>query len=505
MLKTTQGIDQALTCAQHSGGIAVKRRLASYKILITWMIILLLGGCAPKVPAAQEPFVSPDPKENKVTLTLYFGNDNADGLVMEQRDLVRRGESLESLAIQELIKGPQGGGKRTIPAESKLRSVKVENGIAYVDFSKEMQSKHWGGTAGESMTVGSVVYTLTELPGIKKVQFLIEGKTEEAIWGHGMTNEPIGRGNMPIDASAAANPPPGAGPITAQVWKDRSPTLAGEVRAMATGSFSAKQTELAVAAGDRLYLYAKTSEGFKLLSEQKLERYVTALASGDLDGDGLDELIMVGASSGNWNSSVPGFISVYEWQGSNFTRTIDQSHGKVPLNAVGAMDITADGKAEILVSNDNGMWVFTMDQPAHLKQLHALSRFAGLVSTYKDASGKEYMGWTDASRVTLAVYTWEKDGFKEQWVVRGGAMWTGGPMIWGDITGDGKAELAFPNRSGGESFFDNQGKPVEIDAATTEQLREWSSGRMVMMNTQGDARDELIVGVGTQLVVLRVK
>ncbi len=481
------------------------KRLASYKALITWMIILVLGGCAPKAPAAQEPFVSPDPQENKVTLTLYFGNDNADGLVLEQRELVRKGESLESLVIQELIKGPQGSGKRTIPAEAKLRSVKVENGIAYVDFSKEMQSKHWGGTAGESMTVGSVVYTLTELPGIQKVQFLIEGKTEEAIWGHGITNEPIGRGNMPIDSNAATTPLPGAGPIPAQVWKDKSPTLAGDVRAMTTGSFSAKQSEMAVVAGDRLYLYAKTSDGFKLLAEQKIERFVTALASGDIDGDGLDELLMVGASSGNWNSSVPGFVSVYEWQAGSFARTIDHAHGQVPLNAVGAMDITADGKTEILVSNDNGMWVLTMDVPGHLKQLHALTRFAGLVSTYKDASGKEYLGWTDASRVTLAVYTWEKDGFKEQWVVRGGAMWTGGPMIWGDITGDGKAELAFPNRSGGESFFDHQGKMVEIDAATTTRLREWSSGKMVMMNIQGDARAELIVGVGTNLVVQTVK
>lgn len=480
----------------------MRRRLTSLKTLATWIIILVLGGCAPQAPLSQEPFVSPEPQVNQVTVNLYFGNDNADGLVLEERNVVRRGESLESLVIKELIKGSQGNGRRTIPAEARLLSVKVEDGIAYVDFSKEMQSKHWGGSAGEMMTIGSVVYTMTELPGVKKVQFLIEGKTDEAIWGHRTTSEPIGRGDVSIDAIDASRPL--VEDPDATMWKDRSPVLAGDVRAMVTGSFSASQPELAVVAGDQLYLYAEKPQGFRLMSQQKLERYVTALASGDLDGDGRDELIMVGASSTNWNSSVPGFISVYSWDGQMFRRGVDQPHGKVPLDAAGAMDVTSDGKAELMVSNANGMWIYTLDEATgRLRQMHALNRFAGRIATYRDAAGREVLGWTDTSWVNLGAYTWEKDSFKEQWIIRGGASWTG-PVFWGDLTGDGEPELAFPDLSGGLSFF-SQGERVELDAEVAQKLREINCQRAVLMDTDGDGSDEAILGVGNTLVVYELR
>jgi len=79
-----------------------------------------------------------------------------------------------------------------MPRETKLLSVQVVEGVAYVNFSREVQTKHSGGSTGEIFTVQAVVSTLVaNNPVIKKVQFLIEGKVEEAIWGHGITSEPI--------------------------------------------------------------------------------------------------------------------------------------------------------------------------------------------------------------------------------------------------------------------------------------------------------------------------
>jgi germination protein M len=80
-----------------------------------------------------------------------------------------------------------------MPQNARLRRVWVEEGVAYVDFSREFQTEHWGGSTGDTFTLFSVVNSLTELPGIEAVQFLVEGKIEEAVLGHTDTTEPIKR------------------------------------------------------------------------------------------------------------------------------------------------------------------------------------------------------------------------------------------------------------------------------------------------------------------------
>lgn len=141
---------------------------------------------------SQTPPVNPQPTKEKVEITLYFGDDQAMYLKPEKRSVEKGGKPMAQLFVEELIKGPQVKGlNRTIPAETKLLSLEIVDGVAFVNFSKEMKTKHWGGSAGEAMTSQSVVQTLTQLPDIKKVQFLIEGEKEEAIWGHGYTGEPI--------------------------------------------------------------------------------------------------------------------------------------------------------------------------------------------------------------------------------------------------------------------------------------------------------------------------
>lgn len=149
---------------------------------------------APGTPEEGLTPISPNPDGTPVRLTLYFGDQQALYLTGEERTVIQRGESAEELAIWELIKGPsEDAHSRSVPKEARLLSLQVVEGIAYVNFSREIQTKHWGGSTGELFTVQSIVHTLTENnPEIKKVQFLLEGKVEEAIWGHGITSEPIG-------------------------------------------------------------------------------------------------------------------------------------------------------------------------------------------------------------------------------------------------------------------------------------------------------------------------
>lgn len=139
-----------------------------------------------------KPDISAEPKEEKEKVTLYFGDDEAMYLIPEERVVVKGSKKLEEVVVAELIQGPrQDGLFQTVPKEAELISLEVVDGVAYVNFNQEFQTKHWGGSAGETMTLYSITNSLAELPDIDKVQFLLEGKKQEAILGHADTTEPL--------------------------------------------------------------------------------------------------------------------------------------------------------------------------------------------------------------------------------------------------------------------------------------------------------------------------
>lgn len=128
------------------------------------------------------------------TVTLYFSDSNAEFIVAEKRDIaVEDNESIEEAVLRELIKGPVSENLwDAIPDGTKLLSVSTKNGLCTVNMSKEYVDNSPGGTASERMAIMTVVDTLTELDGIKKVQFLIEGKKRE-IYTHVVFDKPFSR------------------------------------------------------------------------------------------------------------------------------------------------------------------------------------------------------------------------------------------------------------------------------------------------------------------------
>ncbi len=139
-----------------------------------------------------KPDISAEPKEEKEKITLYFGDQDAMYLIAEERVVVKGNKKLEEVVIEELIQGPKNPDLfQTVPKEAKLISLEVVDGVAYVNFNQDFQTKHWGGSAGEAMTLYSITNSLAELPEIDKVQFLLEGKKQEAILGHADTTEPL--------------------------------------------------------------------------------------------------------------------------------------------------------------------------------------------------------------------------------------------------------------------------------------------------------------------------
>jgi len=141
----------------------------------------------------EENNMNPDANEGKNTVmaTLYFGDSQAMKLVEEKRSVP---DTTPETLINELIKGPQDENNiKTIPEGTKLLGIEVKNGIAYVNFSKELKDNHWGGSTGETFTIYSIVSTLVLQPnsGIERVQILVEGEIIETLAGHADISMPI--------------------------------------------------------------------------------------------------------------------------------------------------------------------------------------------------------------------------------------------------------------------------------------------------------------------------
>jgi spore germination protein GerM len=165
------------------------------------IMLLTLTGCVVRQPEtteeprniqpADEQEPDSQPQSPEYVVYLYFGDSQAMGFNREERTIdVVTPEKL----IEELINGPVfEQNKQTIPDGTKLIDIKIEDKIAYVNFSRELTENHWGGSAGESMTIGSIVNTLAlnEGTGIEKVQILVNGEKIETLAGHIDTSIPL--------------------------------------------------------------------------------------------------------------------------------------------------------------------------------------------------------------------------------------------------------------------------------------------------------------------------
>jgi hypothetical protein len=130
----------------------------------------------------------PTGEKEKILVDIYFAEPNSESLIIEKRKVEATGDliSRSKQVILELIKGPDTNLTGTIPPGTTLRNLSINHdGIAFVDFSPELTSRHPGGSSAELLTIYSIVNSLTlNFKGVKKVQILVEGKKVETIAGH---------------------------------------------------------------------------------------------------------------------------------------------------------------------------------------------------------------------------------------------------------------------------------------------------------------------------------
>jgi hypothetical protein len=134
-------------------------------------------------------------------IRLYFPDNDSERLWPEiQYVTVIDGKS-EAAAVEALITGPVSEElSRSIPEGTELIGLDILGGICTVDFSQEFVDNHWGGSAGEMMTLASIVNTLTGFSTIDKVLILVEGKAGATL-GNILLDHAMGRIDLSLQES----------------------------------------------------------------------------------------------------------------------------------------------------------------------------------------------------------------------------------------------------------------------------------------------------------------
>ncbi|MDP4127574.1 MAG: N-acetylmuramoyl-L-alanine amidase [Bacillota bacterium] len=131
------------------------------------------------------------PSANEDTYMLYFTNEKLENLIPEVRqknsavwcklDLLQK----VNYVLSELLQGPHSDKLLpTLSSTTKVLSVGIKNGIVTIDFDKSIQDDFTGGALEEDITIKSIVWSVTQIPGIKGVSILINGEIGDSIGGH---------------------------------------------------------------------------------------------------------------------------------------------------------------------------------------------------------------------------------------------------------------------------------------------------------------------------------
>ncbi|MDD4766783.1 MAG: Gmad2 immunoglobulin-like domain-containing protein [Desulfotomaculaceae bacterium] len=179
-----------------------KKSVLLSAFIVLLMVTFALAGCNAvdeedpgATPGVQQGTPDPDQKSNLVVY--YVKTTENDTYLVREIHQVFAAADVHRIAVEELINTSPviPGAARVLPPATKVNSVSVKDGLATIDFSKEVLNANVG-AAGEALGIQSIVNTLTEFPEIEKVSFTVEGKTDNAMdwWGHvGLYEQPFSR------------------------------------------------------------------------------------------------------------------------------------------------------------------------------------------------------------------------------------------------------------------------------------------------------------------------
>ena len=184
-------------------------------LAIGWFVVSRMmardGAARPSAEAAAA--TSAETADRKIRATLFYVAEDGLRLVAVDRE-VPFGEDVVTQArrlVEAQLEPAPPPLAQAIPEGTKVRSVFLtERGDAFVDLSKEVTTRHTGGSLEELFSVYAIVDALTvNLPTIARVQILVDGKEVDTLAGHVDLRSPLRKSYRWVAAPAA---PPGVPP-----------------------------------------------------------------------------------------------------------------------------------------------------------------------------------------------------------------------------------------------------------------------------------------------------
>ena len=152
-----------------------------------------LGGSESSAIQSASDAVETEPVGGTIQVKLYvlaasgqtFATENQEAQL--ESSLQKQAKQVVELLLRRSAAFPRG---------VELREVFITSqGVAYVDFSRELVQNHPGGSSAEELTVYSLSNTLiANFPAIKMVKILVEGREISTLAGHLDLTIPYGRG-----------------------------------------------------------------------------------------------------------------------------------------------------------------------------------------------------------------------------------------------------------------------------------------------------------------------
>ncbi len=130
-----------------------------------------------------------------INTLIFFYHYPTDSIMAEFREIPQQ-ESLDKAAFnvvnQLIIGSSQRDLNSLLPQGTQINRAWVENAICHIDFSKEVRRFSLGASE-ELALVNLLVLSLTEIEGIERVQFLVEGQNVFTLGGHMAVDKPLQR------------------------------------------------------------------------------------------------------------------------------------------------------------------------------------------------------------------------------------------------------------------------------------------------------------------------
>lgn len=145
-------------------------------------------------PAASALPVAPPASGPTEAVTLYVADDDA-GILRLRSALIPlpggRQQRAEELLRALLRIYQQPGAAHPLPPAADIRAIYlVDPGAAVIDLNAAFADQHRSGILSEQLTVNSLVETLARnVPGISRVNILVEGQTRDTLAGHADLSE----------------------------------------------------------------------------------------------------------------------------------------------------------------------------------------------------------------------------------------------------------------------------------------------------------------------------